>query len=419
MKKYLAIIFGVCLFSTNYAFTQLRSNSISFDTIAEKEISFIIQDKPTALLTMRQSNENSLSIYRLAINGLNKSFSSKKNMIAQLLLQSLFFMPLTHEEGHRSILTNEEIGAISRPYFNRNLAAYVTGVTDKTLIDLRNINLPVAVRTYTGGLESDYNMLLRENSLLNFEQESMKVLWIEYFIRKFSMVSYYSIGLLKYNINIEQESNELKRDIAGMDVYGAIRALHNPTMNFKRYVDYDDLLASERQFVKRVGWRSMINLIDPTLFMKKSIKINSTTSLNFNLGYSMSPFGDFIDEHFWIKTNKLKMHLYLRQFQNRTNWFPAFGGDINDISPFKNVYTTLILHGWQQPTNLSFTEKKGDFGGAVDVLCKYRFNVQKKSHLSGISLNVGLIAKTQGFLPEEVEMDQHLGFRLGTSIWLK
>jgi hypothetical protein len=286
--------------------------------------------------------------------------------------------------------------------------------TDKTLIDLRNINLPVAVRTYTGGLESDYNMLLRENSLLNFEQESMKVLWIEYFIRKFSMVSYYSIGLLKYNINLEQESNELKRDIAGMDVYGAIRALHNPTMNFKRYVDYDDLLASERQFVKRVGWRSMINLIDPTLFMKKSIKINSTTSLNFNLGYSMSPFGDFIDEHFWIKTNKLKMHLYLRQFQNRTNWFPAFGGDINDISPFKNVYTTLILHGWQQPTNLSFTEKKGDFGGAVDVLCKYRFNVRKKSHLSGISLNVGLIAKTQGFLPEEVEMDQHLGFRLGT-----
>ena len=419
MKKYLAIIFGVCFFSTNYAFTQLRSNSISLDTIQEKEISFIIQDKPTALLTMRQSNENFLSIYRLAINGLNKSFSSKKGMIAQLLLQSLFFMPITHEEGHRSILTNEEIGAISRPYFNRNLAAYVTGVTDQTLIDLRNNNLPVAVRTYTGGLESDYNMLLRENSLLNFEQESMKVLWIEYFIRKFSLVSYYSIGLLKYNINIEQESNELKRDIAGMDVYGAIRALHNPTMNFTRYVDHDDLLASERQFVKRVGWRSMINLIDPTLFMKKSIKINSTTSLNFNLGYSMSPFGDFIDEHFWIKTNKLKMHFYLRQFQNRTNWFPAFGGDINDISPFKNVYTTLILHGWQQPTNLSFTEKKGDFGGAVDVLCKYRFNVRKKSHLSGVSLNVGLIAKTQGFLPEEVEMDQHLGFRLGTSIWLK
>ena len=418
MKKYLLLI-SICLLSGNYSFSQLKTNNILLDSIPEKEISFIIQDKPSALFSMRQSNENFLSIYRLAISELNKSFSNRNSMFAQLLLQSIFFMPLTHEEGHRSILTNEEIGSISRPYFNKNLAAYVTGVTDQTLINLRNTNLPVAVRTYTGGLESDYSMLLQENSLINFEKESMKVLWIEYFIRKFSIVSYYSIGLLKYNINLEQESNELNRDIAGMDVYGAIRALHNPTLNFKRYVDYDDLLESERLFVKRVGWRSLINLIDPTLFMRKSIKINDKSNLNFNLGYSMSPFGDFIDEHFWVKTNKLKMHFYFRQFQNKTNWFPAFGGDINDIRPFKNFYTTIMLHGWQQPTNLSFTEKEGRFGGAVDLLCKYRFNVRKKSRFSGISLNMGLIAKTQGFLPEEVEMDQHIGFRLGTSIWMK
>ena len=98
MKKYLAIIFGVCFFSTNYAFTQLRSNSISLDTIQEKEISFIIQDKPTALLTMRQSNENSLSIYRLAINGLNKSFSSKK----LILLNNCLII----EDGLESVFIN-------------------------------------------------------------------------------------------------------------------------------------------------------------------------------------------------------------------------------------------------------------------------------------------------------------------------
>jgi hypothetical protein len=233
------------------------------------------------------------------------------------------------------------------------------------------------------------------------------------------MVSYYSIGLLKYNFNLEQESNELNRDIAGMDVYGAVRALHNPTMNFKRYIDYDDLLESERQFVKRVGWRSLINLIDPTLFMRKSIRINNKYSLNFNLGYSMSPFGDFIDEHFWLKTNKLKTHFYLRQFQNKTNWFPALGADINDILPFKNCYINAAFHCWQQPTNLSFTETTGTFGGAIDLLFKYRIDVRKKSRFSSISLNMGLIAKTRGFLPEEVEMDQHLGFRFGSSIWIK
>jgi len=407
------------LVNGNYSFSQFSINKVLRDSIKDKEISFIIQDTPSAHYSMRQSNENCLSLYRFAINEINNSFSNKYGTLAQLLLQSIFFLPLTHEEGHRSILTNADIGSISRPYFNKNLAAYVTGVTDQTLIDLRNNNLPVAVRVYTGGLESDFTLLLRENSLINFGQESMKVLWIEYFVRKFSLVSYYSLGLLKYNVNLKQESNELNRDIAGMDVYGAIRALYNPTMNFKRYIDYNDLLEPERQFVKRVGWRSLINLIDPTLFMGKSIKINNKTSLNFNLGYSMSPFGDFIDEHFWLKTNKLKTHFYFRQFQNKTNWFPAFGVDINDIRPFKNSYLEAAVHGWQQPTNLSFLETTGTFGGAIDLLFKYRFAILKKSSFSGISLNMGLIAKTKGFLPEEVEMNQHLGIRFGTSIWIK
>ena len=61
------------------------------------------------------------------------------------------------------------------------------------------------------------------------------------------MVSYYSIGLLKYNVNLAQESNESNRDIAGMDVYGAIRALHNPEMNFKRYIDYERNIGGVRR----------------------------------------------------------------------------------------------------------------------------------------------------------------------------
>jgi hypothetical protein len=368
---------------------------------------------------MRQSNEDFLSLYRLGVNELNRAFSPKISLLSQVFIQSIFFMPLTHEEGHRSILTNEGIGAISKPYINKNMAAYVTGVSDKTLVDLRNNNLPVAVRTYTGGLESDYMLLLRENSLLNFEQESMRVLWMEYLIRKFSMVSYYAMGLFNYNLDIKQESNELNRDIAGMDVYGAIRALHNPDMEFKRYVDFRDLQPDEKQFLKRVGWRSFINLIDPTLFLKTAFTIRNKYLVNFNLGYSMSPFGDFIDEHFWVKTNYLKTHFYFRQYENKDNLFPAFGIDVNDIHPFKNAYATIAFHGWQQPENLSFTQTKGKSGGAIDLLFKYRFNVRTESQFSGISLNVGVIAKTQGFLPEEVEMDKHLGFRLGTSVWLK
>ena len=54
-------------------------------------------------------------------------------------------MPLTHEEGHRSILTVNYVGSISQPFFNESGAAYVNGVTDQTLMDLRDNDLPTYI----------------------------------------------------------------------------------------------------------------------------------------------------------------------------------------------------------------------------------------------------------------------------------
>ena len=82
MKKYLLII--TCILSGSYSFSQFKINNILGDTIQEKEIMFIIQDTPSALFSMRQSNENFLSLYRLAMSELNKSFSSRKSMLTQL-----------------------------------------------------------------------------------------------------------------------------------------------------------------------------------------------------------------------------------------------------------------------------------------------------------------------------------------------
>ena len=418
-------IFTCLSYSQNTSKNPFEKTASSFynkafgkDTL-EKEYSFIIQDTPSSLFTMRQSNENFLNIYRIGVNELNKAIPPSYSLITQILFQSIFFMPLTHEEGHRSILTNENIGSVSKPYFNKNLAAYVVGVTDKTLIDLREQNLPVARRVYTGGLESDYMMLLRESSLLNWQEDSYNVLWMEFMLRKLSMVSYLTYGLFEVNLGLKEEHNELERDIAGHDLYGFTRALFNPEMEFKRYVDYDDLLSNEKKFIKRLGFRSLLNLIDPNLFFYKGFTIKNKYHINFNLGYSIAPFGDFIDENIWIKTQSLKAHIYFRQYQNESAWFPAAGTNIHDINIFQNFYSNVSVHAWLQPKDLSFTQKEGQFGGAIELLCKYRFPVNKAGKLKGISINLGAIAKTQGFLPEEVEMRKHFGVNFGTSIWLK
>ena len=90
------------------------SQNRSKDSLAVKEYSFLLIDSPAKLFTMRQANENCLSL-------LNKIviFKNKPIYLSNLLLQSaasLIFIPLTHEEGHRSILTYKGIGSISQRF---------------------------------------------------------------------------------------------------------------------------------------------------------------------------------------------------------------------------------------------------------------------------------------------------------------
>ncbi|MCI1683858.1 MAG: hypothetical protein LKI39_15090 [Bacteroides sp.] len=414
--------FYLVLFMAFASVMDAVSQNAGKDSLTSKEYPFLLMDSSTRLFTMRQSDENSLSLYRLSIRQLNKIviFKNKPLYFNNLLLQSivsLVFIPLTHEEGHRSILTHKGIGSISQPFFNKDGAAYVRGVRDADLKMLRDTDLPTYIRLHTAGLESDYAMLLREASLMNWRQENKNILWTEYFLRKISLVTYYSSGLLKVNAGIKEENDELKRDIVGHDVYGAIRHLYRPDMEFKRYTDYKDLTREEKKFVKRVGWRSLLNLADPLLIGKTGFKLTNKCKGNFALGYGMVPFGDYIDEHFWLLTQSINAHFYLRQYENKNTWFPAFGTDFYNISITKGISVDAALHGWMQPKALAFKENSGKLGGAIDVMGKYRLFSRTKG-FKELSLNLGITAKTEGFLLEEMNMGKHLGLRLGTSIWL-
>ncbi|MDR0688138.1 MAG: hypothetical protein LBF55_05555, partial [Prevotellaceae bacterium] len=114
---------------------------------------------------------------------------------------------------------------------------------------------------------------------------------------------------------------------------------------------------------------------------------------------------------------KLNGHVYLREFQNRHTWFPAAGVEFANIPLSKRWIADATLHGWQQPKDLDFNTTQGQWGGAIDAMLKYKFYSSAKNGL-GISLNLGVVAKTQGYLLEEVALGNHVGGRFGVSIWL-
>ncbi|MDR1416263.1 MAG: hypothetical protein LBJ57_02435, partial [Prevotellaceae bacterium] len=228
-----------------------------------REYSFLLVDAPARLYTMRQSNENFLSAYRLGARTLANSLPDTINlgfkkappgnaMVLIEALSELILYPLTHEEGHRSILTAEGIGSISAPFpFNKYGAAYVNGVRDAELKNLRDTKLPTYIRLHIAGNEADYALALRSSSLLTWEKEAAGILWVDFLLRKLSIMSYYFI---KDDYGMTEES-ELQRDIVGHDVLSAIRHLHRPEMDFKRYTSYDDFTDEEKKFHTRVRYR--------------------------------------------------------------------------------------------------------------------------------------------------------------------
>ena len=85
-------------------------------------------------------------------------------------------------------------------------------------------------------------------------------------MRKMGTTLYYLSNLMQSKIGIREadEPDELKRDIVGHDLYGMIRHLHRPTMDFYRYTEWDNLTSEEQKYAKRMGYMSLLNFINPT-----------------------------------------------------------------------------------------------------------------------------------------------------------
>ena len=301
MKGKLLLLLGLLLLTVMDLDGEER-DSIKTFSIGQKAIySFIIQDSPARLFTMRQFNEDYLSGYRLYSHMLENYFSPNLNYLIQAVASFIVFIPLTHEEGHRSILISKNIGSNSEPFFFSKRGGYIDGVTDNSLQKLRDSDFPDYARLYTGGLESDYMLTRREEALFAFEREKFRNLAVEYLMRKAMIMQYYLMGFVKYDVDAAEETNELHRDIVGNDVYGIVRQLHRPAMTFQRYTRYADLTSEEISYLKKMGYRSLFNLVNLNMIGIPNICLSRNLSINFGMGHTMCPFGDLVDENLWIK----------------------------------------------------------------------------------------------------------------------
>lgn len=403
----------------------------------EKNYDFNIFDGTLDSFTMNQMNENYLSVSRLVNRGFDQLFGDVKIGRSDLgtiinLSWPYFTYAITHEEGHRSILTAQGIGSISQPFFNSHGTAYVKGVTDKTLIDLRDSDRPSFVRMYTAGIESDYMMIQKSESMIAFGQDEWSFMYMDLILRRLSVAGYLQMvsmfdaaesgaGFYQWMCDtfytLEEEENEYARDIAGLDPFGATKALFE-SKTFHRYTQYSDFTKEEKEFLLyRVSLRGFLNYLSPFMYFDKPvISIGENIGLTGSAGYIMAPFGDMIEEKIYfqyknILAGNLNLTFYARQQENYNTWYPAFGLGLTELKPLEWLSFDAGLHLWYQPEGLAFYTTEGFFGGALEIKTRVMLPEQFAD------LTAGALWKSEGFMPGIEQHNQHFRLSLGVSLF--
>ena len=380
-----------------------------------KSYDFFLYDDSDSY-TMYKFNQNYISGYRVfsrALEGINNHNKKINNLIK--IAVSVFTLPLTHEEGHRSVLTHKNIGSISQPFFNNKGAAYVKGVKDETLINLRDNNFPYYIRLHTAGLESDYMISTGMERLLVFEEESLEILKVEYLFRKIALIQYHLTSLIPSLFSdFEEEDNELERDIVGHDIFGAVRHLHRPNEDFYRYTKFDDLTNEEKKYVRNLAWKSFANLLSPILYGKNNFQLNSNLKGNISIGHSLTPFGDYFEQFFYLHfKNKYKLSFYLRELMNKNKIFLGLGAKLYNYHINDRFSTSGGFDIWNQPRNNSFTTEKNQTGYSGHIKFNYTVFTNNSYFVKRVGVFSEVFYKSDGFLPEYASLESDFGLRFG------
>lgn len=377
------------------------------------------------LFTMNQSNNIMLNSIRYIGGNINdKPLLKKEKKIYSsglVLFTALIGQALTHEEGHRSVLSELGISSISEPIFDKHLVAKVTGVTDEILLNLRNNDLPNYVRLHTAGLESDFAYLRKSDVYFNFNEEKHAVLYPDYLMRKVGTQFYYLTNLFSMKSGIKEGDNlELKRDIVGHDLYGMIRHLHRPTMEFYRYTERNDLTTEEKSYANRMAYMSFLNFFNPNIWKEGNYNFCKDLRANFSVNYSLSPFGDFVEQNAYLTIKKkYKINPYFRQYFNKSYTFLAGGINLhNYVFHNDKILLNSSLDFWNQPKNLEFRNKEAVFGFGIKTELALKFS-NWSNNTESAYFNIGASYKSNGFIPEAPSLKEDFRILMGVVLSIK
>jgi hypothetical protein len=397
--------------------------------------------------SMEESRSITQTIYNLTETFFCKATDPITNPIlhtsAYLGLEGISFLlscyvPLgktwMHEEYHRAVLSNRNIGSYDDIYnFQIGSSISVSHVTDESLELFKSQHPDEFVRLHEAGYEGQTILadgLLRDAFFHHVRGVNAPAAWN---ILNNSLYLYFSTtgeaDLMTRQFNADEKQIS-QRDAIGWDYtawaydldhpneqYSA-RGIHPSGIGINRYIQFSNLSSNEQSYLRKQLVFSLCNFVRPAMYCVKPLQLTykgATADVTCGLEHYLTPFGYSIGGYALARYQEIGASATVRIYRNQTLTMPGLDLMLNDI-PFSiqtlHCFWSPRLALWLQPDNLQFYSNHMLPGLLIN---------QKVSVATGKYLGIfgEMEGKTGGWVPGTVQMTDAINFRLGCILRFK
>ena len=449
MKK--LIFVGALLLSANLLFGQ---NPEAY----KLRLSYSLLDVPQNLNSsgrypsMIQSAELSSSLYDLSFFGIdaagNAIIKNRNNTVGGKIASTgikylLGFgfsyygselpIPLgvfTHEEFHRSVLGVNDISSKNGNWIANRWDGTVYGLSDEVLSGLKVNSINDLLYSYVSGVQSE-SFTTQVNAIEDFFHprafyKNPLYLYNAYYVWDYFKFSASSLSdSVKVIAPPHEDVNPIFRDFAGADLTAWIYDMFSPETPYtdrdlfpdgegvNRRIGFSDLTMDGQDYLKKQKQLSMLNFVNPAIFLINRIRVSPDFQFLAFMQYSPVHFGNDIAVYVPFQIKSLNQLIVIHNYNNKDNYFPGFQYGIYNLTPFlnKNMEIGGTFSFWIQPENQGFFDESGKFGGALEIMSDY--------HLGrSLSLNITAGYKTEGWMIGNPYIGQKPKLRAGIKYFI-
>ena len=334
-----------------------------------------------------------------------------------------------HEEWHRAAMSRRGISSYNDIYNFDIGAAFinVSHVRDEDLVRLKREYPAEQVRLSAAGIEGDLMLGLefdKDRFFLGTRAGTVVTQWLTTAnaILYMYTAAFGSDGPTE-DANRKEGSNVEVRDFTGLDPDGWVydlfrpdepyeaRGIHPSGVGIDRYRSESDFTPRERNYLRTQAHLSLLNLVDPQLIGFNAFELGSVgglpLSFNANLQHLMAPFGYALGLNLFGKAGPYNAFAELRAFVSDSLVLPGLGLELVRYPlPWLGAKLTPRARLWLQPKDQRFFAGSAAPGAALEL----RANVPLYEPLE---FYLEASAKTPGWIPGNVFLDESVNLRLG------